>query len=351
MAERQASVRKDIRWLKSTVKSGKLLNVYLLMGGDTELVEEAIEVLKGAVLAGESAELNFASFKGDEAQADDLLCEVLVAPFFAEKRLVLLREVQKMGQSEIARLVPMCKAPPATSCVILTAPKAEGVGPLLEAIDEGGTIVYLEAPKGRALALRMMEKAKEAGLKIGHETISRFLELSGDNIATISSEWEKIASYALSKGEISADEVEKLMGDRREIKVFVLTDALAAGDFKAAAEALSKLLAGGEEWTHIMAVIAWQFRTIWRIKNCSAEGLAVDAIAARLGLPQNQVKRIAQNAKRFTEGRLIEIFNKILETDLKLKTTGADEVETLELMLWELCRVIPALGPGSASEG
>lgn len=343
MRERQTLVRKDINWLRSTVKTGKLLNVYLLVGEDVESIDEAISVLKKTALEGESAELNFKSLNGDETEASDLILEACTAPFLAKRRLVLVKEVQKMHRPEIEKIIPICKVPASTCCLILTAPKADGLKALLEAVDKGGAVVYLEAPRGRALASRIMRKAEEAKIKISEKAVSKFLELAGDDIGVISSEWMKVAAYSLDKGDIGVDEIEKIVGDRREANVFALTDAIAARNFRSAAEVLAKLLAGGEDWTRILAVIAWQFRTMWRAKNYSAKSLELDAISVRLGLSPKRTTIIVENVARFTESQLLGIFYKILETDLKLKTTGVDKAAALELMLLDLCREAPAL--------
>ena len=81
--------------------------IYLIVGEQDLLLEQAVEALKASV--GEVADLDFnlETFEGESASADDIVAACNTLPFVSERRLVIVRGVEKMLKDNTETLVAL----------------------------------------------------------------------------------------------------------------------------------------------------------------------------------------------------------------------------------------------------
>ncbi len=77
-------------------RSGSFERVYYLRGKDDFLKESRVRELMDAVLEPATREFNLEVLRGDEVAADLLDTVLATPPMFAERRLVVLRDVSAL---------------------------------------------------------------------------------------------------------------------------------------------------------------------------------------------------------------------------------------------------------------
>ena len=100
--------------------------VYLIFGDQDLLLERALEQLKRNV--GEVADLDFNSetFDGENASADEIVSACNTLPFASERRLVVVRNVDKMAKDGTDALVAYAENPSETT-IPMTAISRSGL--------------------------------------------------------------------------------------------------------------------------------------------------------------------------------------------------------------------------------
>ena len=121
--------------------------VYLIYGDQDLLLERALEQLKRSV--GELADLDFNSetFDGENANADEIIAACNTLPFASERRLVVVRNVDKMGKDGTDALVKYAENPAETTILALVAKKLAKNTRLYKAVDKLGGLIERAAPK------------------------------------------------------------------------------------------------------------------------------------------------------------------------------------------------------------
>ena len=128
----------------------------------------------------------------------------------------------------------------------------------------------------------------------------------------------------------------QLASHSRHYNIFALTDTLGEAAPQKRLAALDHLLDLGEPPPRILAMLARQLRLLIRVKESSG---APGDLAKSLNLPQGVVKRLPQQAARFSETALRSHLFLLHRIDYHLKTSAGAPRVWLE---WGLLQ----MGPG-----
>ncbi len=91
-----------------------------------------------------------------------------------------------------------------------------------------------------------------------------------------------------------------------------------------------------EEPIGLVALLAFQFRTILRVKLLNKKGYSQSQMRKQVGVHPYVIKMAMQREKKFTTDRLQEIMDKLAETDHAIKRGGMEKGLAFELLLHEL---------------
>ena len=212
--------------------------VQLFIGEETFLMEEALTALKTAL--GDEALTNFQAFNGDESiRVEDLvgLCNTL--PFLGEKRLIILRNVQKLPAKALAEIGAYCRNPLATTTLVMTVegqpPKSNDT--LFKHLPDTVLQQRFDPLKGPEIVTWVQARAKAQRKTIDKEAAALLAELTGGHTWFMASEIDKLCLYVGERASISRADVEYLVMKTAESSVFAFQDAL----FERRKEALARL--------------------------------------------------------------------------------------------------------------
>ena len=150
----------------------------------------------------------------------------------------------------------------------------------------------------------------------------------GDNLAELSQELEKLALYAGGEKTLTPNLVNQLATHSRSFNIFALVEALGEPGPHKRLTALGQLLDLGEKEPKILVMLARQLRLLISLKKKRPGYLS----------PWN-MKRLAQQAPRFSEAALRAHLFLLHQIDLQLKTSAGSPRLWLE---WALLK----MGPG-----
>jgi DNA polymerase III subunit delta len=227
----------------------------LFMGEETFLMEEAITILKRAL--GDDAFTNYATYNGDEnIRVEDLigLCNTL--PFLGERRLIVLRNVQKLPVKALAQIGNYCRDPLQTTTLIMTVegPSPKAGDALFKHL--GATIAQqrFDLLKGADLMNWIVKRAKNNTKTIDKDAALLLAELTGGHTWFIASEIDKLCLYAGPHPNITRLDVEYLVMKSAESSIFAFQDALFDRKKDALAR-LSELETTGIEPLEVVAIL------------------------------------------------------------------------------------------------
>ena len=119
--------------------------------------------------------------------------------------------------------------------------------------------------------------------------------------------------------------------------VFEMTDAIAAGEFDKAAGVLGELLHMQEPPIKLLSVLGKQLRQLYSARLALEDGKGAPYLMELWGMRSAYpAQRLMQSAKRFSLSWCRRAVVRCAQTDLAMKSTGADGEELLIGLLMEL---------------
>jgi len=168
-------------------------------------------------------------------------------------------------------------------------------------------------------------KIKNKKAKIKNEAIEKLVFYVGSDLWRMSNEIEKLITFKPEE-EITSQDVELLVSSQIDLNIFETIDALARGVRAKALELLSEHLGRGTDPSYLFSMILWQFRNLIKVSS-STKGT---------GLHPFVVKKSTFLARRFTQGKLKNIYEYLLDIDLAIKTGRIEPRVALDLLVMEI---------------
>jgi DNA polymerase III subunit delta len=238
----------------------------------------------------------------------------------------------------LAEYIP--SLPETTMLVVLVPDELKADHPLMQAARRHGKSHVFAKPAGAQLTDWVTRRARTQGRRMSPDAARMLVESLGDDLRMLASEIDKLSTYVGEGGEIGGDDVRALTPVARQSKVFDLTDALARRDTSAALALLHELLANGESPLGIVALTAFQTRSLMQVKLLSDRGMPAHQIASAAGIAPFVVEKSLRLARRFTFGQLEAAHRTLLEIDTSLKRSRMTPELALDLLVLEFGKAV-----------
>ena len=200
--------------------------VYYLFGEDDYQKEQATRDLINAAVDPSTRDFNLEIRRAGELDSEGLDALLSTPPMLAERRVVVLREVDKLKKGPRVLLDRYLARPAHDTVLVLVAPSSAKGDKTLSA---HATAVEYAPLTGDRLPRWVSYHAEHAlGRKITPEAVALLVEAVGGDLAQLAVELEKLASYSTET--IDERAVGEVVGVRRGESLGDLLDAVAARD-------------------------------------------------------------------------------------------------------------------------
>jgi DNA polymerase-3 subunit delta len=212
--------------LHAALKTRVFDPVYYLFGEDDFLKEQATRDLVDAAAEPSTRDFNLEIRRASELDAESLDSLLSTPPMLAERRVVVLRDVDKLKKGARTLLDRYLVRPAHDTVLVLVAPS--GVKPD-KGLSTHATVVEYAPLTGDRLPRWVSYHAQQAlGRAITPEAVTLLVEAVGGDLAQLAVELEKLASYTTET--IDEHAVADIVGVRRGESLGDLLDAVAAKD-------------------------------------------------------------------------------------------------------------------------
>jgi len=333
--------------------------LYILYGEDAFSLRQSLERIKEEAGMAELLEANTTIVDGQQLTLNQLMSLCNTAPFLSERRLVIvegllqrfeskpgIRRHDHQAEMESKRkeieewqgLNTYIKQMPASTLLVFIDGELSQDNAILRSLSEIAEIRTFPELKGKKLQDWIQKHVAENNGTIADRAVNLLVEAIGGDLWTIDKEIEKLLLYCSGRT-IAEDDVRRLISQTREPNILYLVDAILERRVKVAHQLLHRLLEEGMLPSHLLAMLARQLGFIVRAKELP-RGLPRAEAQKKLGLLKDYPfdKTLAQ-AKVYTVERVREVYNRIVETDLAIKTGKYGEELALDLLIAELCRL------------
>lgn len=324
----------DERAVASDIKNKRFMPAYLLTGDEAYLKTAYRGKIIDAALGSEKSGFNLITFSG-KADLSEVESAVITLPLLAGRRCVVIDEFvpEKVTESEIKkwRDIFMSIAGETLLLLVQSAPpdadKKKAAESFYAVMDEFGcAVVTLSGRKGKDLIHFVMRRCEDSGSAIESETAKYLIETTGEDMARLGSECDKLSAYAGKGGTVTPAMIDMLTPAAVEADVYKLSRHIISGDLDSALRLLGSLLYLKTPPGLIMSTLCSSFADLCRAREGFNKGYSQEKIAKDFGYRLAfRVKNALRDAKPLSREGIEAAMSALLEADYDMKTTQQDE--------------------------
>jgi DNA polymerase-3 subunit delta len=324
--------------LHAALKTRVFDPVYYLFGEDDFLKEHATRDLVDAAVDPATRDFNLEIRRAGELDAETLDALLSTPPMLAERRVVVLRDVDKLKKAARTLLDRYLGRPAHDTVLVLVAPS--GAKPDKTLSVHATAVEYAPLTGDRLPRWVTYHAQHELGRTITPAAVALLLEAVGSDLAQLAVELEKLASYTTEA--IDERAVADVVGVRRGESLGDLLDAVAAKDVGAAL-GLIPIVLQLPKTTAVSIVMALSVQTLalgyaeaTLASGASPRGLFTELMSLLKdtgAFPHRQwgeaVNAWTKHATRWSAGEIDAALHALLTADTALKETRLSSPEQL----------------------
>lgn len=327
--------------LKKDISAGTLGQLYVLHGEEAYLRDFYLGRMKEQLVGQGMAEFNLHAIAGKEFTPQLLEQTVDFLPMMSERTLILVTdyEIARAGDREREELVRILSQLPDYCCVVFlfdVVPfKLDARTKLALTIKEHGSIVDFARQEQGDLVDWVHRRFKALGKEIDSEQARYLIFLCGDLMNGLIGEIEKVGAYAKSSRITKAD-IDAVAAPQLDAVSYQMTNAIGAGDFDRAAQVLGELLQMQEPTMRILYSLSKQIRQLYAARLLLERRGTAGELAAQFGIKAYPAQKLMDSARRFSLAWCRNAVTRCAQTDLAMRSPGADGKELITNLLLEL---------------
>ncbi|GAA0442970.1 DNA polymerase III subunit delta [Lentibacillus halophilus] len=329
------------------VKKKQLESVYLLYGTESYFIQKITTAIKTAVLSNDAnSDEHFTIYDLEETPVQDVIADAETYPLFGGMKLIIATNPSFLKtkpdklpfEHDLDRLTWYLQEPVDYSIIIFTAPyeKIDERKKVAKLLKQNGTTAECNPIKEYDLRSWISNFASSMGLSIQDDVYELLeSELTAD-LHLLRNELYKLKLYVGENGTVTREIAEKLVAYTGNSTSLRLVDAVIDRDLHRAILIYKDLEKINEEPVGLVALLAFQFRAILRVKLLNRKGYSQSQMQKQLGTHPYVIKMALQREKKFTATRLQDIMDKLAETDHAMKDGSMEKELAFELLLYHL---------------
>ena len=333
---------------------------YIFHGEDEFSKTEQINQLRTKMGDPQFADLNTTQLDGRKVSLSELTHACDAVPFLADRRLIIVegmlarleprrkKSEDEAGEEveeetnpglakELAAYLP--RLPETTRLVFIETKTLAKNNPILKhaAADKTAHVKEFSAPEARDLPKWIQARVKTKGGAIEAGAVNELAAHIGNDLRLLDNEIEKLLIYRANQP-IRGEDVCTLVASVSESNIFDLVDAIGHRETTRALKLLHDQLNHNAAPMYLLTMITRQFRLLLQTRDFAARGKTVEQATAQLKMHPFVAKKTWAQSLNFSLPQLEAIYQKLLDTDIAIKTGRNEPMLALDLLVVELTR-------------
>ena len=331
------------------MRQGKLRPVYFLFVDEEYLVDQALRRFMDHAVDPAQADFNRDLFYGEDLRGEELFRLAASYPMLAERRLVVVRGIERAPKRVHDDLLVYLEQPSETTCLVLGAGKVDRRRKVFQALKQRACAMEFKRLAPARLPGWMIDRCRERDFELPRELALQLAEqLAEAPLRMVAGELDKLMLLVPPErgGRIGAEEAACALGMEPEATAFNLADAVFAREAGRALSILGSLLRASSASYGLLPALQRGFARSWYIARLRDAGRRSSEMARLLGngggrkLGDWQIKKDLERIRGWDTGSIVRACGRLLEADLALKGgSPLSEKQILSSLVLELCRI------------
>ncbi len=323
--------------LDKQLKTGNLLPVYFLFGEETFLSDRAVRRIMEQAIDPAMQDFNLNIYFGADCSGAEIIETAQTLPMFSNRRLVVVRQADKLPDDAQELLLKSYLADPAPDTVLLfQAVKADFRRKFFSELKKNaGSIEFKKLYENR-LAPFINAEAQRLGKRIDASATELLTFIVGNDLQELTSQIEKASLYVGVAAVITLEDIRQIASQSKNFNAFELARFMGEKDLAKALHTLQSVLDSGEP-VMVLGALSSHFRKLWRIRELLDQNLSASQIGTRLKINQFFLAGELAQARKHSIRQLEQLHTAIYNVDLGMKSGGL-AADLLHGLVFQACK-------------
>ncbi len=314
--------------------------VYLIYGEEGLLIDECVQAIVEKAIDQNTKGFNLDVMYGSQADAQDVVAHASSFPMMSERRVVVVKEAEKLAATEAARelFTAYIKKPLESTSLILVAENPDFRKKPFTDLKKSAELIECKPFYDREVLAWITDRITKLGKQSSPEVCRLLQAYVGNSLRALQSEIEKLFIYVGDKKQIEPEDVAGVVGETKGYTVFELQNAVGKRDISQAIQILERMLEYGESPQLMIVMLTRFFTQLYKLTELKQRRASEQEMAAELGIRQYFVKQYLGFVTNFSKDHIEQNFRALLDADLTLKSSSRDPHLVMDLLVYSLVK-------------
>ena len=315
-------------------KGNGLPAAILLFGQDQGLVMAAATAIRQATFQEEHADFDLETFFGGDLNVERFLSSCQSHPFLAPRRLVILKDGDRLTSSTRKTVVHYLKRPASSSLLLVLAGNLESKDALRKGFEGGKNTwcIPFYTLEGRALRQWLVSQLQQEEMTVEEDALHYLCEHLAGDTRNSRQELDKLVLFMGHQRRVRLDDVLAMVGETTTYSSFGLAAAITAGQLAEALAILNSLLESGEEPIVLLGVLSQRLRRLSHCRERLAQGEEPRSVALQLHIFWKEQAQFFEQSRRLPPRRMADGLLACQDADRQLKGGGEKSIPPTQVM-------------------
>jgi DNA polymerase-3 subunit delta len=328
------------RELHTALKRKQFAAMYLVYGEEDLLVDECVQAIVEQAVDPSLRGFNVDIMYGSKVDAQDVVAHASSFPMMGERRVVVVKESEKLATTDAARevLAAYIKRPLESTSLVFVAEKPDFHKKPFSDLNKSAEIVECKPLRGNEVPGWISDRIAKLGKQASPEACRLLQAYVGNSLRTLQSEIEKLLVFVGDKQRIEPEDVAGVVGETKGFTIFDLQNAIGNRDISLAIQIVERMLDHGENPQFVIVMLTRFFTILYKFSEFRQRRSSEREIVAEVGLKPYYVKQYLAFSENFSKEQIEQSFRALLDADLTLKSTGRDPHLVMDLLVYSLVK-------------
>lgn len=324
--------------LHRAIDDGRFPPLLFLYGEEQYLLERTLKHLLDRAIPPDARDFNLTIFAAKEFSAAKLLDTVRTYPVFFDRRVVIVKGAHQISAAELEGVQSYLHDPVSETILIFVGEKIDARRKFFTDFKKTGVLVEFKKLYDNQLPAAIRDLARHNNLTLTDTALALLCRRVGANLQEVQTELVKLGLYLGEKTLADIADIEAVVSGTRQETVFALNDAIGDRQTAQAVELVGRIIDEGLAALLVLNMMTRHMRNLCKVGEMVAQKRPKGEIAKAAGVNPYFLEALIRQSRNFSGEQMRRIFERLLATDLALKSAGAHPAAMLEGLVLAICR-------------
>lgn len=320
------------------VESGRIPPVVFLFGEEVYYIDAILKKIIGTCIDASTRDFNCDILQSDQINGESVVALALSFPMMADRRVVVLKSIQKLTESDRKHLSAYIDNPLESTCLILTANQIDRRKRFYAFLVKNSHWVECKPLYPNQAVDWIVQQLLDRNMNVTHEGAAFLVQQVGTSLWNLQNEIEKMITCNWGKKKFGIEEVASLAGSSRKYNTWELVDAVGRRELRNAITILKRIMEEGQSPVGLIVALSQRIFLLLKIQSLKKQGFRQSQIMQTLALRSYFANLYMEQAGRFTKKELEYAQRVLLQTDIAIKTGLQKPLMAMTLLIHTIVR-------------